>query len=735
MLSENNRTGQGKDAGKPTDFSGISARSRNTTKQNIIWSSDKQVFAINKKNPSEFKVYDISKFIKSLSGYELNKDEVVTVNADKDTKKLESKIKDDFRKEINKSKLDDKDIAITQSTLPDLRTDSKGKLKTPTLSKTIQQQIRELVDTSDLKKNGQSITLDNIVELSQKFETDPIKVDSAKSTSDIQLKQNPVYRGLLNKFIDNPGTKPYPLTLLNDVQKLKEYGFEVQQSIITDFGEVAGPVALLTNNANGNADRVLLTFLGAKNFNEIKEATIHFNSGNTDPLYDSFIEYNGRIVGISSKANGSAGTSITSLKLAIVEIRNNPIALKMLNEEILNKPDFLNAYKILVELVVDTRIMDNSNKLFNMLALVDKNYKNLDDDIKSLSVARNITKVNDIKLTNNFTLPDDWSFSDYINDKVKKYVSDRKTMKNKGAMDVLKRCLTTTIAKSLNQDPSISQLAVWILNHSATVQISTSTTQKKKGPIQIYNISAVWPSTAVDTVTFFEEDVDSPRFVLAINKQNLQFPDGVNDKLSDRDYPLSDGKAEFKDKFDSETKKKLAKDMAPTPQDLAIDSGNYYQSNTAQGIPDISTATDLETSSQTRVTQIAGVDVLASELKQANFSDNFITKVLKKRAEILKGTSKNIIPNPNMIQRIYDQQKQLPVLFNKAKESLKQISSNNPHRFKKMLDELVNKGILTQKDIDQLNQQNTPITESRSIRNLAKLLERKLNAILITRIR
>jgi hypothetical protein len=407
----------------------------------------------------------------------------------------------------------------------------------------------------------------------------------------------------------------------------------------------------------------------------------------------------------------------------------------MLNEEILNKPDFLNAYKILVELVVDTRIMDNSNKLFNMLALVDKNYKNLDDDIKSLSVARNITKVNDIKLTNNFTLPDDWSFSDYINDKVKKYVSDRKTMKNKGAMDVLKRCLTTTIAKSLNQDPSISQLAVWILNHSATVQISTSTTQKKKGPIQIYNISAVWPSTAVDTVTFFEEDVDSPRFVLAINKQNLQFPDGVNDKLSDRDYPLSDGKAEFKDKFDSETKKKLAKDMAPTPQDLAIDSGNYYQSNTAQGIPDISTATDLETSSQTRVTQIAGVDVLASELKQANFSDNFITKVLKKRAEILKGTSKNIIPNPNMIQRIYDQQKQLPVLFNKAKESLKQISSNNPHRFKKMLDELVNKGILTQKDIDQLNQQNTPITESRSIRNLAKLLERKLNAILITRIR
>jgi hypothetical protein len=375
----------------------------------------------------------------------------------------------------------------------------------------------------------------------------------------------PVLSSILSHFITEQVS--FPVTVLNDQQSLiSKYGFEKTSDLINDFAEILAPVGLLTGNLNGNGQRLLTHFLGGSEGELRQSATIHFQPVRNFPLVDSYIEYNGRIVSISSKSNGGAAAKFTGFLNSIKEIETNPIAKKMW-DEMLSNPKIARAYEVLKVVMSGT---DDEEELAEATKNVSANQQRMIDFIERSKRIMELVEVreygsgarvgitdNDLNLFNQFI-----SGNNIVAGAVKK--SDKADVagwQDKNTADKFMAMLSSNqrggfspefknifrfyrtpgnpggsqpptfnpwglfrkgcsyhITEALNKDQIYSDVLTWIFNHSAVVQVSLSTTptgsEDKEGngyastkagstkPLVFYNMIATWPSTGVEHVQF-----------------------------------------------------------------------------------------------------------------------------------------------------------------------------------------------------------------------------------------
>lgn len=438
----------------------------------------------------------------------------------------------------------------------------------------------------------------------------------------------PYYKSFIGHLIAN-SDKPFkPYTVINDVKEYGQAGFKKGNStslgeLLNDFGEVAGPVGLLSRSINGNAVRLLGKFLRNPDGTEPttaelqSEATIHFHPSQVHMLVDSYIEFRGKVLRLSSKnagdqLSGGQGASVDGIFKSLEEISANPEAKKSFEELLRSKPEYSDVFdniRLIAGAFTQTE-QDQGLKgyiaQFNLLSkLTSKdgiNVSNHDAQIlKSIwdAAGETDTGVNDFKHLLGAAFgnrPDvDLSggqqygeFTPEFQNLLKKFnlnrfgepglsgVEDIKSNNDaRGWWLRLKKSLIFHISKAVNNDPKFSEMCTWILNHGAFVQIDTryrEQTHDKIKSVAIMNISATWPSNAVDRVKLVPlPSGDGFKYKLDINGGS-DFSDKRNSERLAAEPNNLDYDFGFKTK---EEQSKAYRDSLPTQQDLARNAKNW----------------------------------------------------------------------------------------------------------------------------------------------------------------
>jgi hypothetical protein len=499
-----NRSLQSVDQAKPTDFSKFSDIAKNTFAQNKFYIQVKGVD-------------------KSRQEYPLDKSKDTKAQIAAATKEFLA-----YQKNVYNKRLVTKDLEVITSNLSP--TEKNNRLDTNNLLPTAKQNITTYVNNSVIEKLAKShttITLQNIRQLTKQS-----KLNGYKG-------QQSMYDNLFSHFIDNPGQKEYPLTIIDDLATLTtNNNFYTQASIAADFGEVLGPIALLTNNLNGNANRIILDFLKAKSYDELKTATIHFNPNTNDPLVDSYVEYQGNIVSISSKAQGGAGAGAKGLFNALNEIKQNPEALKLFNKEILRNPEYKKAYDLLALIANDDdiswKIKFDALKMVSPTSITDADIATI-EKLYQLSKPQLSQSIQQLMTTSNKN-----SFSPGFKKMYESFTQRSKAGKN--AWGKLLKATIFTTTSIINRNPIYSNLCTWIFNHGAIIQVDmihnmakvpnitddepelAEAAAQKTIPFIINNFIGTWPSNRTETVEFVEEPAgDGLSIRLTVNKHKDQF--------------------------------------------------------------------------------------------------------------------------------------------------------------------------------------------------------------------
>ncbi len=359
-----------------------------------------------------------------------------------------------------------------------------------------------------------------------------------------------------NAIIDRllkPGSWKPTVVLKNTAEFEKETKIKIGK-YVSDFGEIAGPLGLVCSSINGNGVRMLPYFFAAgdarniPSIEEIKnEATIHFHPSTGHPLVDSYIEFRGQVVRVSSKGAGSelsggGGATFAGIFKSIAEIGSTPEGVKAFNKLMTRRgvPEALRKLKILSNVAVGKED-DNSwlSKVTLLRELVKDNPKSYisitNNDLKILRTlwaasGEKLAKMydfnsvlgaafgsqvdRDLSATKS-NMPQVGEFSQGFKNilrglELNKYGEmSRSGMNDASQTDAynsargwwaqLQKGLVNAVAGVVNSDPEFGRLCTWILNHGAFIQIDMRS-KVEKYQLNITNITATWPSTAIDTV-------------------------------------------------------------------------------------------------------------------------------------------------------------------------------------------------------------------------------------------
>jgi hypothetical protein len=414
-----------------------------------------------------------------------------------------------------------------------------------------------------------------LVKRSGALTVNTIKSQIAQDAAEGKL---PYYEILLDHLISNKGQAFKPVVLIDDLEKFKSAGFVKNRApavteLLNDFGEIAGPVGLICASINGNAVRLLPQFFksGGKTptvDDLMKEATIHFHGSQGHMLVDSYIEYRGKVVRVSSKnageqLSGGQGASVDGIFKSLDEIAANPEA-KTRFEQLISDGRYDAVFKQLrlVAKAFDPSELNEGLRgyiaQFKLLAELNDENPDItitDGDIailKEIWQAANSTDIgmNDFKyllgaafgnqpdidqrqsenpgyiaqvftpkfaqLLRSFNLN---RFGEPGISGVEKVRLDDDKNQKRGWWRRLKKALVFRVSKRINSDPKFSEFCTWILNHGAFCQIDTRyRLGDDKSSVIVTNISATWPSTAVDSVRLMPlPSGDGFRYKLDIN--------------------------------------------------------------------------------------------------------------------------------------------------------------------------------------------------------------------------
>jgi hypothetical protein len=511
------------------------------------------------------------------------------------------------RLKVGKSKTPIAEIADTRIIVlrgrPRIQFDKRtGDLVQPNDMKTQQQMIVQFVNSvKNIQK--ETITIKNIVGLVQNSTYAPsdaalakLKPGEINQRAQAKQKQTPLLASVLKTFIKTPdqGQNIFPVQIVPKANMLpKKYAIAAQNSIAVDFGEVIGPIALVMGNVTGNAQRVSREFLGATTQELMKSATIHYNPTATDPLYDSFIQYDNKIIGVSSKghtagSHPSGGTAMNGLKHAINDVKTNKTSLKLLRE-LLKDEENRNMFNVASALADSAERGDKFEKTLRIIQLMyPRQYKAAEmySDIKHIGALLKTMDATPYRDADDSTRQAMTSriltgLSPYLQ---ARFNNDpgRAQKEDTTFLDKFLRLTNAEIVNTLNNSQRFSDVVAWLLNHSALVQIDlfTSNPEPKarvspqgdySGAIVITNIVATWPSTRVDHIKLVEGR-DDLRFMIAVNGYEKQFKNR-------EDIPWVD--TDFRDKIAPQSGDRDGSDLT-TAQDWS-----------AQGVNRARTSTDL----------------------------------------------------------------------------------------------------------------------------------------------
>lgn len=284
MATRPNQKAKWRDSQKPGDFSGIRDRVNNF----VDHSSDF-------KNRSTG-IYTVG-VLKGRSG--IDRDSLRALDFSEDVREfgirppkeaIIGRYKAEFEQYAN---IPDNRIIVMRSR-PRVDFNQQGELAQPLDSKTMQTMVREFAASLKQMKEQKAITVKNIVDLVRRSTYSPSASTANKLSSaerghreSAKLKQTPLLSAILNTYISKPdnGSSMYPLQIIPNLSLLKQqFGTNVVNSVAIDFGEVIGPIALLTGNITGNALRLSREMLGAATQQLMQDAIIHFNAGAGNPL-------------------------------------------------------------------------------------------------------------------------------------------------------------------------------------------------------------------------------------------------------------------------------------------------------------------------------------------------------------------------------------------------------------------------------------------------------------------
>jgi hypothetical protein len=414
--------------------------------------------------------------------------------------------------------------------------------------------------------------IDNINDVERQGITSVANI-RAQVAYDADQAKLPYYDMLLSNFIDTTGGSGFtkPVIVSHDIdQELLIFGQGKKKTteLLVNFGEVIGPVGLICNTVNGNGARLLPDFLKEPDRKKIIDrATIHFPPGGNFPLVDSFIEYQGQVIRLSSKAagqklSGGQGTSMSSLYRCIDEIQSNPSvndafakflqedkkrmqALKFLrtlsSTEFLSLEDFDEGMAGFVsQMKILNTLSPNGNTWFNDRDLdILKNLWDREGTEKGMHRQKpRVGKSLGSQYEGN--LPDIGQFSENFQQLLKKYLLNRfaepslrgseeikkssEGNEDRGWWRRLQKAIMYQTALLLNQDEAFSDVCVWLLSHSNFMQVDlrhSETQQRRNGPRALYitNVVATWPVRGIDRVKININHAGSDfKFYLAINE-------------------------------------------------------------------------------------------------------------------------------------------------------------------------------------------------------------------------
>lgn len=503
------------------------------------------------------------------------------------------------------------DSSDEESTLND-----KNELNTTQIP-TYTQQLKDYVNAKSVKElqSQGAITVYSAL--------DTIKQD-VESTPQMKNKLS-YYQTFVGYMIKNKDKGfDQPITIISDVSRLKSLGFSSMSECITEFTEVAGAIGLLANSVNGNAARVLKQLFkqadGTTPTTEdlMKEATIHFHPSSSHQLVDSYIDYKGQILRVSSKAgagiSGGMGASLDGLFESLKEVSANTEARTRFNKLLASDKDYVTAFETIKALsktdgagitaffekcrILNKVVGANSNlgitvedeqiiatihrasgrKELNagmidakhLFGIAFGSIPDIDSDSNSvIGNKRFSTKFKNIMryyernssgesgTSGHATIS---SYDDLDNENSKSHHS------KKGWWLAVQRAIYWTLSDTLNKNGKFSDLMVFILNHGNFCQIDTRHKEVKNGNKKsqvIYNMTATWPATAVDRVELMLSVERSIQYSLKIN--------GDNEYDSNKEFKYNDTDVNFG--FTS--KQDLEQTMKPTQRDMSHNDNTW----------------------------------------------------------------------------------------------------------------------------------------------------------------
>ena len=191
-----------------------------------------------------------------------------------------------------------------------------------------------------LRKDDSTLDLERVKQ-SGALTVDTVR-DAIRAWGGSRNPKMPYYLRFLDHLIDNKDRGFKPTVLVDDIRQMRRAGFSGVTELLNDFGEIAGPVGLLSASINGNAVRMLPDFFRVGNNRPttqelMREATIHFHASQGHMLVDSYIEYRGRVMRVSSKnageeLSGGQGASVDGIFQSLQEINSMPEARERFQE-------------------------------------------------------------------------------------------------------------------------------------------------------------------------------------------------------------------------------------------------------------------------------------------------------------------------------------------------------------------------------------------------------------------
>lgn len=348
---------------------------------------------------------------------------------------------------------------------------------------------------------------------------------------------------LLDRYVSGNRVN-FPYWLIPDINEFEQStGIKDIKKISTDFMEIIAPIAVISNNVNGNA-RLMLEKILKTSYSDLREkAYIKFSdsgsSASNTELYDSIVavrDSDGRTnqILISSKEGVGHSVQLSSLRKSISECR------KIFGDEkfdqaisaLIKDQNYQNAWRIIeyfssenlerpkwetsINIAVDLQIIEPSDKQFllelrNAISrIINKKYNMGQKSNNELSKEKLniIVSQAEKNISNQFSISE--KFKTILNQKLANSI-------NYGTRKYL-ASITKSIEKKINQNNAFSNLASWLLNHAAVIQVYSFTERKQQGLV-LTNLVGIWPSQTVDSVFLKEDDAVGIGFKLQINKQ------------------------------------------------------------------------------------------------------------------------------------------------------------------------------------------------------------------------